>query len=425
MNNLELLMPAGSSKKLDLALDYGADAVYLGPPYYSLRARQNDFQKDKLGDSIQKIHDQNKKVYMTLNIFSRNRKLGSFAQDIKDFAYMKPDAFIISDPGLGMIASELAPEIPIHLSTQANCMNWKSVKFWQQSLNVTRVILSRELSVREISEIHKRCPDIELEAFVHGSICIAYSGRCLLSSYMNNRDPNQGVCDNSCREKFQISSKKAQEFTLEDTINNPGEFYPLEEDEHGTYVLNAKDLCMIEHLKELADAGVVSFKVEGRTKSEFYSAMIARAYRGALDDLNNGRPFNPYWKGELNKLTNRGYHTAFMFGDPKDGGQNYEYSNRLNQNVKLLGVVRESSQSQPPLVEIKNKIACGQKVRWLCPDGAEGVVEVEGIVSQKGQEKTEVHSGAGQFFIKTKTPFEAPLRSLLMTHEEKGSSTDG
>ncbi|MDX9731328.1 MAG: U32 family peptidase, partial [Bdellovibrionales bacterium] len=203
-NSLELLMPAGSSRKMRLALDYGADAVYLGPPLYSLRARTNDFNEETLRDAITYAHDRQKKVYMTLNIFSRNRKIQPFTRDITTYASMKPDAFIISDPGLAAIAKELAPEIPIHLSVQANCMNWRAVKFWQQSLGVERVILSRELSITEIATIKDRVPDMELEAFVHGSICIAYSGRCLLSSYMNRRDANQGVCDNSCREKYRV-----------------------------------------------------------------------------------------------------------------------------------------------------------------------------------------------------------------------------
>ncbi len=407
-------MPAGSIAKMNLALDYGADAVYLGPPIYSLRARDNEFQKEKLRGSINDVHAKNKKAYVTLNIFARNRKLKSFSEDVVDYAAMKPDAFIISDPGLGAIARELAPEIPIHLSVQANCMNWKSVQFWKKSLEIERVILSRELSIQEISEIKQRVPDMELEAFVHGSICIAYSGRCLISSYVNYRDANQGVCDNSCRNKYKVSPT---ELYLENVEDNPGELYKLDEDEHGTYLLNSKDLCMIEHLDKLVNAGVISFKVEGRTKSEFYSAMVARAYRGALNDLMAGRPFNPYWRGEINKLTSRGFHTAFMLGDPGSDGQNYETSTSYNDSVKLIGLVKGVSKSGVPMVEIKHKVAVGDRIKVLTPDGNEIDDVVDKILSITGVDKTEVHSGAGVFQMTLTVAKELPERSLLMTHQ--------
>lgn len=412
--NLELLMPAGSATKLDLALDYGADAVYLGPPLYSLRARDNDFNKENLSKAIANVHARKKKVYMTLNIFARNRKLGPFSEDIRDYAAMKPDAFIISDPGLGSLARELAPEIPIHLSVQANCMNWQSARFWQKSLGIERIILSRELSIVEIADIKQRVPDLELEAFVHGSICIAYSGRCLLSSYMNKRDANQGVCDNSCREKYNVIEK---EVYLEDPKNQPDRLYPIEEDEHGTYVLNAKDLCMIEHMKELADAGVISFKVEGRTKSEFYSAMVARAYRGALDDLAAGKPFNPYWRNELNKLTSRGFHTAFMFNNPGSEGQNYNSSTVYNEKFRFLGYVKGLSSAGYPMVEIKNKVRQGQNIYLLSPEGGEETVQIQKIISAKGVEKSEVHSGSGLFELQLAAKGSIKERSLLITDE--------
>lgn len=411
-NQLELLMPAGSVAKMKLTLDYGADAVYLGPPLYSLRARENHFQQEELKNSIEYVQSKNRKAYMTLNIFSRNRKLKPFSEDILEFAKMKPNAFIISDPGLASITKELAPEIPIHLSVQANCMNWQSVKFWQKSLGVERVILSRELSINEIAEIKQRVPEMELEAFVHGSICIAYSGRCLLSSYMDKRDANQGVCDNSCREKYHLHE---QDYYIEDKLNNTGELYQIEEDEHGTYILNAKDLCMVEHLKPLIDAGVISFKVEGRTKSEFYAAMVARSYRGALDDIIAGRPYNPIWREELNKLSNRGYHTAFMMGNPSSEGQNYNTSNQYNDKIKLLGIVSESLSSGHILVDIKNKISTGQKLSALSPDGSQSDITVDSITTQTGESKSEVHSGSGKFFIKFKNLKNISERSLLIT----------
>lgn len=414
MQNLELLMPAGSQNKMGLAIDYGADAVYLGPPLYSLRARENEFKKEKIKESIDYAHSKNKKVYLTLNIFARNRKLKPFSEDVVDYAAMKPDAFIISDPSFGSIARELAPEIPIHLSVQANCMNWRSVKFWKDTLQIERVILSRELSIVEIADIKQKVPDVELEAFVHGSICIAYSGRCLLSSYMDNRDANQGVCDNSCREKYKLSSA---EYYVEDALNHPGKQYQIDEDEHGTYIMNAKDLCMIEHLQKLAEAGVVSFKVEGRTKSEFYSAMVARSYRGALDDLMQGKPFNSYWLEELHKLTNRGFHTAFMFAQPLAEGQNYDSSSCYNDKTKFVGLVKESVSDNEVVAEIKNKLQLGQRVKVLSPSGKEDSAEVIRITSKTGAEKQEVHSGSGAFHLHLKGHHKIPQRSLLITHE--------
>lgn len=396
--SLELLMPAGSPNKMKLALAYGADAVYLGPPLYSLRARENDFDLETMGEALRSVHAQNKKAYLTLNIFARNRKLATFKKEILNYAALKPDAFIMSDPGLISMARELAPEIPIHLSVQANCMNWESVKFWKRSLNVERVILSRELSVAEIAEIKQRVPDIELEAFVHGSICIAYSGRCLLSSYMGRRDANQGVCDNSCREKYKVVEKEyfIQDVSTEDASSLQ---YQIDEDEEGTYILNAKDLCMIAHLKELADAGVISFKVEGRTKSEFYAAMVARAYRGALNDLAAGKSFNSYWQEELNKLTHRGYHTAFMFENPGRHGQNYQSSTNYNQQYKCVGFVKESLAPDQVTVTVKNKLYQGQTVELISPDGLSRPVEILKITNGQGEEKKEVHSGSGEFQV--------------------------
>ncbi len=405
-------MPAGSTSKMRLALDYGADAVYLGPPLYSLRARDNDFSNEMLTAAIQDVHARRKKVYMTLNIFSRNRKLQPFSRDVVAYAQMKPDAFIISDPGLASIARELAPEIPIHLSVQANCMNWRSVKFWQQSLGVERVILSRELSITEIAEIKQRVPEMELEAFVHGSICIAYSGRCLLSSYMDRRDANQGVCDNSCREKYAL-----REFYLEDAKNNPGQLYEIDEDQHGTYIMNAKDLCMIDHLQPLVDAGVISFKVEGRTKSEFYAAMVARAYRGALDDLLGKRPLDPQWREELSKLSNRGYHTGFMLQTPGASGQNYEKTSQHLDSRKFLGLAKRHEDGRI-WIDVRNKIELGQAVQVMTPQGSAGVVRVKSMTARNQDAKQAVHPGSGEFQFTFAEDVAVPENSLLIAYDQ-------
>lgn len=419
MSSLELLMPAGSPRKLELALDYGADAIYLGPPQFSLRARENDFTTEEIDNAIRRAHILAKKAYLALNIFARNRKLKSFTEALKAYAEFQPDAFIVSDPGLAVICQEIAPQIPLHLSVQANCTNWQAVKFWNLSLGIQRVILSRELSIAEIAEIKQRVPEVELEAFVHGSICIAYSGRCLLSSYMSRRDANQGVCDNSCREKFKLFSES--ENFLEDQ-RDPGSRYPIEEDEHGTYILNAKDLCMIDHLKELTEAGVVSFKVEGRTKSEFYAAMIARSYRGALDDLQGGRPLNPYWRAQLDRLSNRGFHTAFMFQDPSDQGQNYETSHAKSPLSQFVGLVQGISEQGRARVDIKNRLAVGQQVEIISPNSSHEnpvLTKVTEIWDEQGKPRSQVHSGSGVFSLQFESSSPLVKNSLLVSDQDR------
>lgn len=422
-DNLELLMPAGSLKKLKMTLAYGADAVYLGPPLFSLRARENHFGNEELKAGIDYAHSLGKKAYMTLNIFARNRKLKPLENEIEDYRKMKPDAFIMSDPGFASMVREAAPEIPIHLSVQANCTNWQSVKFWQRSLGIERVILSRELSIEEITEIKNRVPEMELEAFVHGSICIAYSGRCLLSSYMDKRDANQGVCDNSCREKYKLFER---DYFIQE--NSPGmlnqmesPIFQIDEDEHGTYVLNAKDLCMIEHLDKLKSAGVISFKVEGRTKSEFYAAMVARSYRGAIDDLQNNKVFNPYWLNELNKLSNRGYHTGFMLHEPRAEAQNYQSSTIYNDKIKLLGISKKLNDSSGIGIEVKNKLQTNQIVEVITAKGQSFFDEVIKIESVEKGEVKEVHSGMGLFQVTLKCHQQIPEFSLILSTEDHHS----
>lgn len=394
----ELLMPAGSLQKLEYAYAFGADAVYIGVPYYSLRARENEVGLEELKKGVELAHSLNKKIYVTANIFARNRKIGGFLGQLKEWVGVKPDALIMSDPGLMMTVREAFPEFPIHLSVQANCMSWKSVKFWQQSLGVERVILSRELAVNEIKEIKDRVPDIELEAFVHGSICMAYSGRCLLSSYMSHRDANQGVCDNSCREKYKVHQGPLY---LED-MRSPGELYPIEEDEEGTYIMNAKDLCLIEHLKELADAGVCSFKVEGRTKSVNYAALVSRAYRKAIDDMAAGLPFNPALLEELKKTSHRDFHKGFFQGQPGSDGQNYDTSVSRIATRKFAGLIQDvEGASHPNLmpVEARGTFKVGSTLEVQGPDMFSHEFKVTRILNAKNQEVDTAHSGAGMYFV--------------------------
>jgi len=390
----ELLMPAGSLEKMRYAFHYGADAVYAGVPLFSLRARENEFQFEDLKIGISEARQNNKKVYLTANIFARNLKIKPFIENLDRWAELKPDAMIMSDPGLMSIVKERHPDIQIHLSVQANCMNWMAVKFWQ-TMGASRIILSRELRVTEIKEIHERVPSIELEAFVHGSICIAYSGRCLMSHYMSYRDANQGVCDNSCRYEYKVHKAKPttdDEYYLQD-LRDPSQFYEIDEDEHGTYIMNAKDLCLIENLKEIAEAGVCSFKVEGRTKSIFYAAMISKIYRQAIDDMCAGKKFNQELMKELDKLANRGYHTGFMMGNPTHEAQNYMPENRALKSV-FSGVVQKKIDSKLVQIEVKSKILKNQDVEIISPHRIYKT-KILALFNQKNQEQDEANPGAG------------------------------
>ncbi len=410
----ELLMPAGSYKKLQYAYNYGADAAYVGVPLFSLRARENEFNLEELKKSIDLAKSLKKKLYVTANIFARNRKIKEFERQISDWAVLKPDALIMSDPGLISIVKSKHPEIPIHLSVQANVMNWQGVKFWHERLGIERVILSRELQLNEIKEIHDRVPTVELEAFVHGSICIAYSGRCLMSSYFSYRDANQGVCDNSCREKFNLFETKSNtnEYYLED-LRNKGEFYQIDEDENGTYIMNAKDLRLIEHLREIQGAGVCSFKIEGRTKSEYYVAMVSRAYRKAIDDMMNGNNFDTSLIDDLEKVANRGYHTGFMIQSPKSEGQNYSASVGRQFTQKFGGVISSDPSPEGFLpIEVRNKINTGDFAELITPQQHSYEFKINKILNTKMEPVESAHGGSGLFFIE-KPNANIPPMSLL------------
>ncbi|RME14392.1 MAG: U32 family peptidase [Bdellovibrio sp.] len=390
----ELLAPAGTLQKLHYAFAYGADAVYAGLPFFSLRARENDFSYENLKKGIEHAHQLNKKVYLTANIFARNLKIKPFMETIGQLVNLKPDAFIMSDPGLISIVKEKHPEVPIHLSVQANCMNWKSVEFWK-NVGVSRIILSRELRLEEIIKMKEMVPDMELEAFVHGSICIAYSGRCLLSHYMSYRDANQGVCDNTCRYPMKLYEKKSQ-YYVQDPRSE--ELYPIDEDENGTYIMNAKDLRLIEFLKEIIEAGICSLKIEGRTKSIYYLATVTRAYRKALDDYQAGRPFDKSLIQELNKVSNRGYHSGFMMNKISHELQNYEFSTTGGQGSPFCGLV-EDNKNEFAIVNVRNQIKKGQAYEAIGPR-SQKVVHVESILNKKGQEVDLVHSGIGNVMIR-------------------------
>lgn len=421
MRSLELLMPAGDFEKMQYALAYGADAVYLGIPQFSLRARENGFKKkEDVVKAVAYAHDLGKKVYITANILPHNHKIESFIKYVTGFVQeCQPDAWIMSDPGLIMLMREHFPDQVIHLSVQANTVNYASAKFWQQ-LGIARIILSRELSIREIKMIKEQCPDLEIEVFIHGAICIAYSGRCLISNYMSYRDPNQGTCSNSCRWQYKLHNKQAiqpaqwQEGVLEkdkrltqqgDTYvplqgdyyleekERPGEMMPIDEDEHGTYLMNARDLCGIEHIQELYEAGVDSVKVEGRTKSVYYAASVARVYRQAIDHFYAGRSFDPELMKEVYATSNRGLIAGFLKGNPGHTAQQYEEGRSLSTNYRFAGIVRSyDSEKRWVQIEPKNPIKKGMTLELILPH-VTIPLQVSAVYNERLEKVEVIHGG--------------------------------
>ena len=394
----ELLAPAGSLRMAATALDFGANAIYAGQPRYSLRVRNNEFGKlEALAAGIDLVHGRGGKFYLVSNIYPRNAKLKTFVADMAPVVALGPDALIMSDPGLMMMAREAWPEMPIHLSVQSNTVNHAAVRFWR-SVGVSRVILSRELSLDDVAEIRQECPDTELEVFVHGALCVAYSGRCLLSGYFNHRDPNQGSCTNSCRWDYKVHEGHAdasgdihadvapslrpqsanlprrpgQAFLLEEATR-PGQLMPVEEDEHGTYILNSRDLRAIEHVARLVEIGVDSLKIEGRTKSPYYVARTCQTYRRAIDDALAGRPFDGRLVGELEGLANRGYTAGFYERHADQAHQNYLRGNSESGRSLYVGDVVGYGSDGLAEVEVKNKFGVGDRIEVIHPAGNQDV----------------------------------------------------
>ncbi len=392
MNKPELLSPAGTLRNMRFAYAYGADAVYAGQPRYSLRVRNNDFKLENLGKGIEEAHRLGKKFYLASNIAPHNAKVKTYMRDMEPVIAMEPDALIMSDPGLVMMVRERWPEMEVHLSVQANVVNFATVKFWAQQ-GVSRIILSRELSLDEIQEIREECPDTELEVFVHGSLCIAYSGRCLLSGYMNHRDPNQGTCTNACRWKYDTQTaretpegnvvaveydpvtpptlgegKPSDQIILLQEANRPDEHMPAFEDEHGTYIMNSKDLRAIQHVHRLTEMGVHSLKIEGRTKSHYYVARTAQTYRQAIDDAAAGRPFNRGLMDTLENLANRGYTEGFYRRHVHDEYQNYIHGSSIGTKQQFVGEVVDAD-DQFVTIDVKNRFNIGDVVELMTPQG--------------------------------------------------------
>ena len=378
----ELLAPAGSLAMMKNAFAFGADAVYAGQPRYSLRVRNNEFGNlETLGGAIAEAHAGGKQFFVVSNVLPHNAKVRSYLADMAPVVALKPDALIMADPGLIDLVRETWPEMPVHLSVQANTVNFAAVRFWQK-LGVSRIILSRELSLDEVAEIRQECPDIELEVFVHGALCIAYSGRCLLSGYFNHRDSNQGTCTNSCRWDYKVKpgeenaagdiqpSNPAAKVWLLEEQERPGELMPIEEDEHGTYIMNSKDLRAIEHVQRLVEIGVDSLKIEGRTKSPYYVARTAQVYRQAIDDAVAGRPLDPKLLGELEGLANRGYTDGFYQRHHEHEMQNYLRGHSESGRSLYVGdVIGWDAARGMAEVDVKNRFAVGDRIEAIHPSG--------------------------------------------------------
>jgi len=409
MNKPELLSPAGTLKNMRYAFAYGADAVYAGQPRYSLRVRNNEFSKEEvLGQGIEEAHAAGKLFFLASNIAAHNNKLKNYLRDLEPVIEMGADALIMSDPGLIMMVRERFPDVPIHLSVQSNVVNYAAVKFWQ-SLGLRRIILSRELSLKEITQIREQCPDIELEVFVHGALCIAYSGRCLLSGYLAHRDSNQGACTNTCRWKY--NTYEGRETSTGDVVpvamleeeQRPGEFMPAYEDEHGTYIMNSKDLRAVQHVHALASFVIDSLKIEGRTKSAYYTARTTQVYHRAIEYAAAGRPFDMGMMDELEGLSNRGFTEGFYRRHPPGEFQNYEQGASRSDRQQVVGEVQEITDSWID-VDVKNRFEVGDRMEMVTPSGNFSF-SMTNISSQDGQ-SLDAAAGSGRV-VRIPVPAEA------------------
>lgn len=402
MKTPELILPAGNFDKLKFAIAFGADAVYAGVPLFSLRARENQFTIDSVREAVFYAHEKKKRIYLTCNIFAHNRKIEPFLRAMSEMVALKPDAFIMADIGLITLAKEKWPDIEIHLSTQANTTNWAQVKFWK-SLGINHVVLARELSLDEIKGIKDAVPDVSLETFVHGAMCFSYSGRCMISNYLTGRDSNQGMCPQACRWQYKIFKGKSlpeqknyqplqDQYYVEET-ERPGELMRVDEDENGTYLFNSRDLCALPYLRELMDAGVTHFKIEGRSKTAYYAATAARCYRKAIDCILAGKEVPAEeLVAELATAGNRGFTPGFLLGSLGGGNQDYE-KNTSYRTADFLGIIRSyDPKTQLAEVEVKNRFQQGDIIELITPEKT--VSEpLTTIVSLEGEPLTEAHGG--------------------------------
>ncbi len=405
----ELLAPAGSLNKLKIAIEYGADAVYVGGEEFSLRVAAENFSPEDMAEGVKFAHERGKKVYLTANIIPHNADIEEYERFLKEYLNSGFDAIILSDMGMFAITREIAPELEIHISTQANNVNYKSAEAWYK-MGAKRVILAREMSIEEIEQIREKTPaDLEIEAFVHGAMCISYSGRCLLSNYMTQRDSNLGACSHPCRWKYFLVEEK-----------RPGEYMPVYENDRGTFIYNSKDLCMIEHIPELVRCGLNSFKIEGRVKSEYYLATVVKAYREAIDcffENPDKFEFDPKWLEELKKVSHRDYTTGFYFGKPDGNEQHYASSSYIRE-YELLGIVEGYDEKTGMLLVVqKNRFFKGSKVEFLRPKGDFVEHEIKYMENESGEE-LEV-ANRPQDIVRIKTAFSLPKGSMMRAPREK------
>jgi len=447
--SIELLAPAGTIKNMRYAFAFGADAVYAGQPRYSLRVRNNDFQLENLKTGIDEAHALGKKFFVASNLLPHSSKLKRYLEHMQPVIDMQPDALIMADPGLMMMVRERWPEMPIHLSVQANTMNWAAVKFWQ-SVGVSRIILSRELSLDEVEEIRQQCPDIELEVFVHGALCMAHSGRCLLSGYFNHRDANQGSCTNSCRWEYGVEAASedvsgdvipiqvldgmnAQPFAdcgdterhpLADQVymlterERPNDQLPIFEDEHGTYIMNSKDLRAAQHVERLVNIGVDSLKIEGRTKSYYYVARTTQVYRQAINDALAGRPFDESLLPQLDSLANRGYTDGFFTRKRSSASQNYETGSSDSDLQRFIGeIIAYDEETKLAEVVVKNKFAVGDSLELIDPQGNSTFI-LEAMSDARSGKPMHEAPGSG-YQVKIPMPVKPDPHALLTVNLAK------
>ena len=394
----ELLIPASSLEVLKTAVIFGADAVYIGGEAFGLRAKAKNFSMEDMKEGIQFAHEHNVRVYVTANILAHNGDLPGVEEYFKELKEIGPDALIISDPGVFMIAKRVCPEIEIHISTQANNTNYGTYRFWHE-LGAKRVVSARELSMKEIKEIRSNIPDdLEIETFVHGAMCISYSGRCLLSNYFTGRDANQGACTHPCRGKYAVMEE-----------SRPGEYLPVYENERGTYIFNSKDLCMIGHIPDLIDAGIDSFKIEGRMKTALYVATVARTYRKAIDDyLKDPVLYEknmPWYLDQISNCTYRQFTTGFFYGKPDSEAQIYD-SNTYVKEYTYLGIVGGSNAEGLYRIEQRNKFSVGETIEIMKPNGDNIKAKVLRIVNEEGGEQESAPHPKQVLYIDLGVPME-------------------
>lgn len=369
----ELLAPAGNLEKLKIAVHYGADAIYLGGKAFGLRNLADNFSFEEMAEGLEYAHTRGVKVYLTVNSYPANPDLEPLVEFIREAAALPFDAFIAADPGVVDLMAEIAPHIPLHLSTQANTTNWRSAEFWRKQ-GAVRINLARETTLADVTETAARTP-VELELFTHGAMCISYSGRCLISSVMSGRNANKGECSHPCRWGYSL---------VEET--RPGEYFPVMEDETGTFIFNSKDLCLIEHLPEILKSGVASLKIEGRMKGIYYVASVVRAYRAALDAIareGDSYSFRKEWLEELCKISHRGYTTGFLFGQPEDVGQ--EYHSAYLRSHLFVAVVEEDLGDGRFVIGVRNRMQSGDAVELMGPSMRNAALVIEGMIDLKGQ----------------------------------------